>query len=49
MKETRVCLKLINRENMIEPINKIVTIMQENEELIAILSKSINTAKTNNN
>jgi four helix bundle protein len=47
LKETRVCLKLIQKKEMIKPLSKLSAIMQENEELIAINSKSINTAKQN--
>ncbi|MDR0791713.1 MAG: four helix bundle protein [Chitinophagaceae bacterium] len=47
LKETRVCLKLIQKKEMIKPLSKMNAIMQENEELIAINSKSVNTAKQN--
>lgn len=45
LKETRVCLKLVQKNAM---INQIGGISSENEELIAIFSKSIETAKRNN-
>lgn len=44
LKETRICLKLIVRRRTIPKTDKI---FQENEELIAILSKSIDTARKN--
>ena len=48
LKETRVCLKLIARKEMIKPTPPLNVVMKENEELIAILSKSVNTARENN-
>jgi len=48
LKETRVCLKLIKRKVLINPTAKTDSIYKENEELIAICSKSIETAKKNN-
>jgi len=47
LKETRVCLKLIRKKQLIKPIQRLEKIMVENEELIAIVSKSIETAKKN--
>jgi four helix bundle protein len=47
LKETRVCLKLIKRKEMIRP-RRLESILKENEELIAIIAKSIDTAKANN-
>jgi four helix bundle protein len=47
LKETRVCLKLIRRKEMIKP-KRLENICKENEELIAIISKSVETAKSNN-
>jgi four helix bundle protein len=44
LKETRICLKLIWRKKMTTSLD---TISKENEELIAIISKSIITAKQN--
>ncbi|HTQ65695.1 MAG TPA: four helix bundle protein [Puia sp.] len=46
LKETRVCLKLIKRREIIKAI-RLKNVMTENEELIAIISKSIETAKRN--
>lgn len=48
LKETRACLKLIFRREMIKPVKKLEPLKKENEELIAIISKSIETAKKNN-
>jgi four helix bundle protein len=48
LKETRVCLKLISKKEMIKPLSRLSSIRKENEELIAIVSKSIETAKKNN-
>lgn len=47
LKETRVCLKLIFIKEMIKPAKKLDPLRKENEELIAIISKSIETSKTN--
>jgi four helix bundle protein len=48
LKETRVCLKSIFKKGMIKPVKKLEPLKKENEELIAIISKSIETAKKNN-
>ena len=48
LKESRVCLKLIKKKEMIKPVSKLDNIFKEVEELIAIISKSIDTAKKNN-
>jgi len=48
LKETRVCLKLIKKREMIKPLSRLENAAKENEELIAIISKSIDTAKRNN-
>jgi len=47
LKETRVCLKLIGKKEMIRPNTRMDDIRKENEELIAIISKSIDTANRN--
>ena len=47
LKETRVCLKVITRARMITPIERINDIRSENEQLISIIAKSIDTAKKN--
>jgi len=46
LKETRIALKLILRNGMAENIEGLC---RENEELIAIFCKSIETAKRNSN
>lgn len=48
LKETRVSLKLIRRKQMIKPVSRLDNIQKECEELVAIMSKSIDTAKKNN-
>ncbi len=47
LKETRTCLKIIRKKEMIKPMSKLEPLYRENEELIAIISKSIETAKSN--
>jgi four helix bundle protein len=48
LKESRVCLKLIIRKQMIKPVSRLNDLKSECEELIKIVSKSIDTAKKNN-
>jgi four helix bundle protein len=48
LKETRVCLKLIIKKEMIKPKNRLEGVKEECDELIKIVSKSIETAKKNN-
>jgi four helix bundle protein len=48
LKETRVCLKLILKKEMVKSVAKLESLRREDEELIAIISKSIDTAKKNN-
>ena len=47
LKESRICLKIIGRKPLIPDIKKLAPIMKETEELIAIIYKSIETAKAN--
>ena len=47
LKESRICLKIIERKPLIKNTKKLAPIMKETEELIAIIYKSIETAKTN--
>ncbi|HXS56055.1 MAG TPA: four helix bundle protein [Hanamia sp.] len=47
LKETRVCLKIISKVKMILPVEKLNIIKSENEQLISIIAKSIETAKRN--
>ncbi len=49
LKESRVCLKIVERKPLITNREKLNGIMQETEELIAIVYKSIKTAKSNMN
>ena len=48
LKETRVCVKLIIKKELIKPNIRLNELRKENEELIAIISKGIDTAKKNN-
>jgi four helix bundle protein len=47
LKETRVCLKIISKSVMIKPVERLKDIKSENEQLISIIAKSIDTAKKN--
>lgn len=47
LRETKVCLKIIQRKPLIEPDTKFEKVCSENSELIAIFVKSIQTAKRN--
>jgi len=47
LKECRTALKVIIRKEMIKPVSKLDGIYKETEELIAIIAKSISTAKKN--
>ena len=49
LKETRVCLKVISKADMIKPIKRLVNIKSENEQFVSIVAKSIETAKKNVN
>lgn len=48
LKETRVCLKLIIRKEMIKPGSRLDGLKDECEQLIRIIATSIETAKKNN-
>lgn len=48
LKETRVCVKLIIKKELMKPIERLNELRKENEELIAIISKGIDTARKNN-
>ena len=48
LKESRVCMKLIIRKQMIKPVSRMNDLKNECEELIKIISKSIDTALKNN-
>ncbi|HMT73428.1 MAG TPA: four helix bundle protein [Chitinophagaceae bacterium] len=47
LKESRVCLKLIIKKEMIKPVNRLTGLRNECEELIKIIAKSVETAKAN--
>ena len=47
LKECRTALKIIRKKEMIKPASKLKNIYNETEELIAIIGKSISTAKRN--
>ena len=49
LRETNICLKIILRKPLITPITKLEPVMQENNELISIFVKSIETANKNRN
>lgn len=49
LKECRTALKIILKKEMIKPKGKVENAFSETEELIAIIAKSINTAKKNVN
>jgi four helix bundle protein len=49
LRESYVCLKIIVRKPLITPIDKLNPIMKENNELIAIFVRSIETAKKKKN
>ncbi|OFX44184.1 MAG: four helix bundle protein [Bacteroidetes bacterium GWA2_30_7] len=49
LRETGICLKIIILKPLINPSDKIKSDLKECNELIAIFTKSIKTAKTNNN
>jgi four helix bundle protein len=45
LKECRTALKVIRKKEMIKPVSKLDGVFKETEELIAIIGKSISTAK----
>jgi len=47
LKESRICLKIIERKPLIKNTKKLIPIMKETEELSAIIYRSIETAKLN--
>lgn len=49
LKECRTALKIILKKEMIKPKGKVENAFSETEELIAIIAKSIKTAKNNIN
>jgi len=48
LRETEIWLKIIRKALMIEPASQLVPLLQETDELIAILFTSIETAKKGN-
>lgn len=49
LKECRIALKIILKKEMIKPIKKLDGVYAETQELVAVIAKSIVTAKRNNN
>jgi four helix bundle protein len=47
LRETRVWLLMIVRTRLIKPESKLESLIDENNELISIFVKSVNTAKKN--
>ena len=47
LRETLVCLKIIHRTKLYKPEDKIINALKENDELISIFVKSIETAQRN--
>ena len=47
LKETRVCLKIISKSSMIKPVERLSDIKSEDEQLISIIAKSIDTSRKN--
>ena len=47
LRETKVWLLMIIRANLIKPISKLDSLIDENDQLISIFVKSINTAREN--
>ncbi|MBS1512667.1 MAG: four helix bundle protein [Bacteroidetes bacterium] len=47
LKECRIALKIIRKKELIKTVSKLIDICTETEELIAIIAKSIATAKKN--
>ena len=45
LKECRTALKVITKKGMIKPVSKLAEVYKDTEELIAIIGKSISTAK----
>lgn len=47
VKECRTALKVITKRAMIQPVTRLDAVYKETEELVAIMAKSISTAKKN--
>ena len=48
LRETEMWLKIILKAKMIKPVSKLTPLLQETDELVAILFTSIETAKKRN-
>ena len=48
LRETEVWLKVISKAELIKPVEKIVPLLDETNELISIIFRSIETARKNN-
>jgi len=48
LRETFICLKLIKRSHLLEDETKLDKAIDENDQLIAIFVKSVETARSNN-
>jgi len=48
LRETEIWLRVITNAEMIDPTSQLVPLLQETDELIAILFSSVETAKKNN-
>ncbi|HDK37448.1 MAG TPA: four helix bundle protein [Thiolapillus brandeum] len=47
LRETEVWLKIIAKAEMVKPVDKLLPLLKETDELISILCKSIQTVKKN--
>lgn len=45
LRETFICLKILNKAKLVKSDNNLVKAMKENNELISIFVKSVNTSK----
>lgn len=49
LRETSVCLRIIKKSKLCQSIENVETLIKENNELISIFVKSVETAKKNSN
>jgi four helix bundle protein len=49
LRETGICLKIVIYKSLIKPPERVMSDLKECKELIAIFTKSVKTAKNNNN
>lgn len=47
LRETYICLRIINQAKLIDSNSKIISVIKENDELISIFVKSVETAQKN--